>query len=138
MFEHEFLFDKLSYLTHLMRNFMQKHLNNLKKYFKFRVKRSLNVFVIIDSLKCLNSEKMHLIFFENFIDEQFEINDMMFHDVELIIDRQSILKDSNMQKIRNVFKSKLKHLFDVVVFSSKKFFSLIEKMQNDDYDENVF
>ena len=101
---------------------MQKHLNNLKKYLKSRVKRSLGVFVIADSLKCLNSEEMHLAFSENLIDEQFEINDMMLHDVELIIDRQSALKDSNMQKIRDVFKSELKHLLDVIVFSSKEVF----------------
>ena len=138
MLEHGFLPDKLPYLAHLVRDLMQKHLNNLKKYLKPRVGRSLNVFAIADPLGCLNPGEVHLAFSENLIDERFGANDMVLHDVELVVGRQPALRGSDMQKVRGVFKPELKHLLDAVVFPSRGVFPLAERMQNGDYDGDVF
>ena len=53
MLEHGFLPNKLPYLAQLVRDLMQKHLSDLKKYLKPRVGRSVNVFAIADPLGCL-------------------------------------------------------------------------------------
>ena len=138
LLEYGFLPNELPYLTRLVRDIMQKHLNNLKNYLKPRVGRSINVFVIADPLGCLNSGEVHLAFSKNFIDEQSGSNETMLHDVELVVDRQPALRGSDMQKVRGVFKPELKHLLDVIVFPSRGVFPLAERMQNDDYDGDTF
>ena len=138
LLEHGFLPDKLPYLARLVRDLMQKHLSDLKKYLKPRVGRSVNVFAIADPLGCLNPGEVHLAFSENFIDEQSGSNDILFHDIELVVGRQPALRGSDMQKVRGVFKPELKHLLDVIVFPSRGVFPLAERMQNGDYDGDTF
>ena len=126
------------YLAGLVRGLMQKHLSDLKKYLKPRVGRSVNVFAIADPLGCLSPGEVHLAFSENFVDGQSGSNDIMLHDVELVIGRQPALRGSDMQKVRGIFKPELKDLLDVIVFPSKGVFPLAERMQNGDYDGDRF
>ena len=138
LLEQGFIPYELPYLAGLVRDLMQKHLSDLTKYLKPRVGRSTNVFAIADPLGCLNPGEVHLAFSENFVDEQSGSNDMMLHDVELVIGRQPALRGSDMQKVRGVFKSELMHLLDVVIFPSRGVFPLAERMQNGDYDGDRF
>ena len=138
LLEQGFIPYELPYLAGLVRDLMQKHLSDLKKYLKPRVGRSTNVFAIADPLGCLDPGEVHLAFSENFIDEQSGSNDMMLHDVELVVGRQPALRGSDMQKVRGVFKPELMHLLDVVVFPSRGVFPLAERMQNGDYDGDRF
>ena len=138
LLEHGFLPYELPYLARLVRDIMQKYLSDLKKYLRPRVGRWVNVFAIADPLGCLNPGEVHLAFSENFVDEQSGSYDMMLHDVELVVGRQPALRDSDMQKVRGVFKPELKHLLDVIVFPSRGVFPLAERIQNGDYDGDRF
>ncbi len=138
LLEHGFLPHELPYLAQLVRDLMQKHLGNLKKYLKPRVGRSVNVFAVADPLGCLEPGEVHLAFSENIIDEQSGSNNIVLHDVELVLGRQPALRGSDMQKVRGVFKPELKHLLDVIVFPSKGIFPLAERMGNGDYDGDTF
>lgn len=138
MLEHGFLPNELPCLARLVRDLMQKHRSDLKKYLKPRVGRSVNVFAIADPLGCLNPGEVHLAFSESFIDEQSGSHDMMLHGVELVVGRQPALRGSDIQKVRGVFKPELKHLLDVVIFPSRGVFPLAERIQNGDYDGDRF
>ena len=99
LLEHGFLPYELPYLAGLVRDLMQKHLNDLTKYLKPRVGRSVNVFAIADPLGCLDPGEVHMAFSENIIDEQSGSNDIVFHDIELVIGCQPALRGSDMQKV---------------------------------------
>ena len=79
LLEHGFLPYELPYLARLVRDIMQKHLSDLKKYLRPRVGRSVNVFAIADPLGCLNPGEVHLAFSENSVDEQSGSYDMMLN-----------------------------------------------------------
>lgn len=138
LLEHGFLPYELPYLAKLVRDLMQKHLSDLKKYLKPRVGRSVSVFAIADPVGCLNPGEVHLAFSENFVDEQSGFNSIGFHDIELVVCRQPALRGSDMQKVRGIFKPELRHLLDVIIFPSRGVFPLAERMQNGDYDGDVF
>ena len=59
--------------------------------------RSVNVFAIADPLGCLNPGEVHLVFSETFIDDQSGSEDIVFHDVELVVGRQPALGGSDMR-----------------------------------------
>lgn len=138
LLESGFLPHGLPYLAGLVRDLMQKHLSDLKKYLNPRVGRSVNVFAIADPLGCLNPGEVHLGFSERLVDEQSGSYNMMLNDVELVVCRQPALRGSDIQKVRGVFKPELGHLFDVIVFPSRGVFPLAERMQNGDYDGDTF
>ena len=139
LLEHGFLPYELPYLAQRVRDLMQKHLSDLKKYLKPRVGRSVNVFAIADPVGCLNpGEVLHLAFSENLVDEQSGFNSIGFHDIELVVCRQPALRGSDMQKVPGIFKPELSHLLDVIIFPSRGIFPLAERMQNGDYDGHVF
>ena len=138
LLEHGFLPYELPYLARIVRDLMKKHLSNLKKYLKPRVGRSVNVLAIADPLGCLYPGDVHLAFSEDFIDEQSGSLDTMLHDIDLVVGRQPALRGSDMQKVRGVFKPELRHLRNVIVFPSRGIFPMAERLQNGDYDGDIF
>ena len=93
--------------------------------------------MIVDFLTIFEKNEMHFEFSNMFRNTKFEWNEIMFHNMNILIFRSLILMFSNVQKMRAIFKLELNIYKNMIVFFFKKTCSLIEKLSNEDYDDNI-
>jgi hypothetical protein len=124
-----YLADKFKYLVN-------REFNNTMLNFNVRVGRSVNVIGIADPLGVLEPGEIHILFSQTLVDDAETF--IMLDNVDVLVSRHPTLRPSDIQKVRATFKPELRHLVDVVVFSSKGRFPLAGKLQGGDYDGDVF
>ncbi|KAL9598675.1 MAG: hypothetical protein Q9219_004344 [cf. Caloplaca sp. 3 TL-2023] len=92
------------------------------------VAKSTYAYMVADPLAVLEEGEVHVAFSAPFDQE------MMLHDIDLLVARLPASLPSDIQKVRAVFKLELRGFRDVIVFPSKGDRSLAEKLSGGDYD----
>lgn len=132
--EHGFDPNSCRYLNDLVYNAIKDYCLRLENKMNIELAKSTYAFMIADPLAILEEDEIHLAFSSAFKDPKDKWEEMMLHDVDVLVARLPALLPSDIQKVRAVFKPELRKYKDVVIFSSKGACSLASKLSGGDYD----
>lgn len=104
----------------------------LKEELKIKIARSTYAYMLVDFWGVLEPDEVHLCFSSTFKDGTDELSDL--DDREILVARSPAHLPSDIQKVKAVFKTELRHLRDVIIFSSKGDMPLAAKLSGGDYD----
>ena len=90
--------------------------------------------MIADPLAILEENEVHIAFSSAFKDHKTGVDQVMLHDIDVLVARSPAHLPSDIQKVRAVFKPELRLYRDVIVFPSKGPVSLASKLSGGDYD----
>ncbi|KAI7282398.1 hypothetical protein KC345_g3573 [Hortaea werneckii] len=108
------------------------------KRFKIQLKRSTTLFGICDPTGTLKPGEIHLGFSNPMEDDQTGEIWSTLHGWNVLVARNPLLRNSDMQKARVVFRPELAYLHDVVVFSAQGPRPLAGKLSGGDHDGDTF
>ncbi|PSR84433.1 RNA dependent RNA polymerase-domain-containing protein [Coniella lustricola] len=123
---------QLKFLQTLVFQTMKSKGEKMKQDLKIRVSRSTYAYIIPDFWGVLEPGEVHLSFSAKFNDGVEELSDLDGRDV--LVARSPAHLPSDVQKVRATFKSALRHLRDVVIFSTKGEMPLASILSGGDYD----
>ncbi|KAL8935625.1 MAG: hypothetical protein Q9216_005331, partial [Gyalolechia sp. 2 TL-2023] len=115
-------------LKDLLYNAIADYCLRLENRMKIGVAQSTYAYMVADPLAVLEEGEVHIAFSTPFDQE------LMLHEIDLVVARLPAALPSDVQKVRAVFKLELKNFRDVIVFSSKGDRPLAEKLSGGDYD----
>ncbi|KAK5653056.1 hypothetical protein OQA88_9342 [Cercophora sp. LCS_1] len=118
------------YLSELVYELQMEKCEKLKTDLKIRLPRSTSAYMVVDFLGVLKPDEIHLAFSTPFGHD----GDLDLDGVDVLVARNPAHLPSDIQKVRAVFKPELRHLKDVVVFSSEGDIPLARKLSGGDYD----
>ena len=101
---------------------------------KIGLAESTYAFMIADPLAVLEDNEVHIAFSTAFKDHKTGVDQIMLHDIDVLVARSPAYLPSDIQKVRAVFKPELQLYKDVIVFSSKGSVALASKLSGGDYD----
>jgi hypothetical protein len=125
---------KQFYLQELAWNMQLQRCEILKKKFNIRVGQSAYIYMVVDFWNILEENEVHVAFSSRFQDPQGKFSDVLLHDQDVLVARSPAHLVSDVQKVRAVFKTELRALKDVIVFSAKGNVPLADKLSGGDYD----
>ena len=108
------------------------------KRFKIQLKKSTTLFGICDPTGTLKPGEIHLGFSNPMVDDETGELWSTLHGWNVLVARNPLLRNSDMQKARVVFRPELAYLHDVVVFSAQGPRPLASKLSGGDYDGDTF
>lgn len=120
------------YLQDLCLGVVKNRAEALKTKMKICVPCSAYLFMVADFSSCLEEDEVHVSFSTKFQVEGF--CDTLLEDMDVLASRAPCHLPSDIQRVRVVSKPQLRHLKDVVVFSTKGKSSLADKLSGGDYD----
>ena len=123
---------KLKYIQEIAWDLQKQKCELLKSKLKIKVPRSTYAYMVVDFWGLLEEGEVHLGFSSRFQDD--EVSDLMLHDIDVLVARSPAHFPSDIQKVRAVFKTELRALRDVIVFSAKGNRPLADKLSGGDYD----
>jgi hypothetical protein len=99
-----------------------------------RISCSTSVFGVSDFKRVLRPGKV----FSSFSRESLDCQRSCLYNQDVLIDRYLMHRRSDVQKVRAVYSDQLTYIQNVIVFSTRGSYSLVEKMSNGDYDDDRF
>ncbi|KAI7550521.1 hypothetical protein KC331_g3124 [Hortaea werneckii] len=108
------------------------------KRFKIQLKKSTTLLGICDPTGTLKPGEIHLGFSNPMEDDETGELWSTLHGWNVLVARNPLLRNSDMQKARVVFRPELAYLHDVVVFSAQGPRPLASKLSGGDYDGDTF
>lgn len=123
---------KLEFLQRLVFQTMKQKADKMKEELKIRVPRSTYAYLIPDFWGKLEPGEVHLSFSTKFNDGTEELSDL--DGREILVARSPAHLPSDVQKVKATFKSELRHLRDVAIFSTKGDEPLASLLSGGDYD----
>lgn len=123
---------KLKFLQDLVLQKMKAKGQKMKEDLKIRIAKSTYAFMLVDFWGVLEPNEVHLSFSSKFDDHTDELSDL--DGLEVLVARSPAHLPSDIQKVRAVFKPALRHLRDVIIFSSKGLSPLAAMLSGGDYD----
>lgn len=124
---------KLSYLMELAKKSLKMKCDDLKSRLNITVGKSTTAYMVPDFWDVLEPNEVHLAF-SSFVDNETGLSDTQLEDVDLLVARNPAHYPSDIQRVTAVSKHELRHLKDVIVFSTRGYPSLAEKLSGGDYD----
>jgi hypothetical protein len=106
----------------------------LKSKLNIRVGRSAYIYMVVDFWNVLDEGEVHVAFSSKFQDPQGKFSDVLLHGTDVLVARSPAHLPSDIQKVKAVFKTELRALKDVIVFSAKGNVPLADKLSGGDYD----
>lgn len=104
----------------------------MKEELKIKIAKSTYAYMLVDFWGVLEADEVHLCFSSKFNDGADELSDL--DNREILVARSPAHLPSDIQKVKAVFKPQLRHLRDVIIFSSKGDMPLAAKLSGGDYD----
>lgn len=104
----------------------------MKEELHIKIPKSTYAYMLVDFQGILEPNEVHLCFSSKFDDGEAELSDLDGMDV--LVGRCPAHLPSDIQKVRATFKPELRHIRDVIVFSSKGNMPLAAKLSGGDYD----
>lgn len=123
---------RLKFLQDIVFQAQKRRGDDLKDELHIKIPKSTYAYMLVDFQGVLEPDEVHLCFsskFENGTDELSDLDNM-----DVLVGRCPAHLPSDIQKVRAVFKPELRHIRDVIVFSSKDDVSLAAKLSGGDYD----
>lgn len=122
------------YLQDLAFTMQKQKCDILKTKLNIRVGRSAYIYIVVDFWGILEEHEVHVAFSSKFQDPQGQFSDVLLHDTDVLVARSPAHLPSDIQKVKAVFKTELRALKDVIVFSAKGDTPLADKLSGGDYD----
>lgn len=123
---------RLKFLQKIMFQKQKSKGDAIKKELKIKIAKSTYAYMLVDFWGVLEPGQVHLCFSSKFNDGTEDLSDL--DDRDVLVARSPAHLPSDIQKVRAVFKSELRHLRDVVIFSSKGDLPLAAQLSGGDYD----
>ncbi|KAM7219061.1 RNA-dependent RNA polymerase [Rhypophila decipiens] len=111
--------------------------DTLRTKLNIKVGRSAYVYMVVDFWGVLEEGEVHLGFSSKFRDETDDTSFTLLADYDVLVARSPAHFESDVQKVRAVFKPELHALKDVIVFSAKGNIPLADKLSGGDYDGDL-
>ncbi|KAF7865345.1 hypothetical protein EAF04_006322 [Stromatinia cepivora] len=127
---------KLQYVMELAKKAFDMKCEELKERLNITVAKSTRVYMIPDFWGVLEPNEVHLNF-SSFVDNGTGLSDTQLENVDVLVARNPAHYPSDIQRVTAVSKHELRHLKDVVVFSTKGYPSLADKLSGGDYDGDI-
>ncbi|KAJ4386048.1 hypothetical protein N0V93_008940 [Gnomoniopsis smithogilvyi] len=123
---------KLQFLQDLVFRKMRTKADKMREDLKIKISKSTYAFMLMDFWGILEPNEVHLSFSSKFHDGTDELSDL--DGIDVLVARSPAHLPSDIQKVKAVFKPALRHLRDVIIFSSKGEFPLAALLSGGDYD----
>lgn len=120
------------YLQELSWKIQEKRCDQLKTKLNINVGCSAYIYMIVDFMGVLEEGEVHVGFSTKFQADSF--SGTLLHGIDVLVARSPAHFNSDIQKVRAVFKPELQSLRDVIVFSKKGNIPLADKLSGGDYD----
>lgn len=123
---------QLKFLQDLVFQTQKRRGDSMKDELHIKISKSTYAYMLVDFQGILQPNEVHLCFSSKFDDGTAELSDLDGMDV--LVGRCPAHLPSDIQKVRATFKPELRHIRDVIVFSSKGDIPLASKLSGGDYD----
>lgn len=123
---------RLKFLQELVFQKQKMKGDAMKEELKIKIAKSTYAYILVDFWGVLEEDEVHLCFSSKFNDGTEELSDLDGRDI--LVARSPAHLPSDIQKVRAVFKPELRHLRDVIIFSSKGDMPLAAQLSGGDYD----
>lgn len=123
---------QLKFLQDLVFQTQKRRGDSMRDELHIKISKSTYAYMLVDFQGILQPNEVHLCFSSKFDDGTTELSDLDSMDV--LVGRCPAHLPSDIQKVRATFKPELRHLRDVIVFSSKGDIPLAAKLSGGDYD----
>lgn len=123
---------QLKFLQDLVFQTQKNRGDSMKDELHIKIPKSTYAYMLVDFKGILQPDEIHLCFSSKFDDDTNELSDLDGMDV--LVGRCPAHLPSDIQKVRATFKPELRHIRDVIVFSSKGDIPLAAKLSGGDYD----
>ncbi|APA10934.1 hypothetical protein sscle_07g057040 [Sclerotinia sclerotiorum 1980 UF-70] len=127
---------KLHYIMELAKKAFDMKCEELKERLNITVAKSTKVYMVPDFWGVLEPNEVHLNF-SSFVDNESGLSDTQLENVDVLVARNPAHYPSDIQRVTAVSKHELRHLKDVIVFSTKGYPSLADKLSGGDYDGDI-
>jgi hypothetical protein len=123
---------QLKFLQDVVFQAQKRRGDDMKDELHIKIPKSTYAYMLVDFQGILKPNEVHLCFSSKFDDGTDELSDLDGMDV--LVGRCPAHLPSDIQKVRAIFKPELRHIRDVIVFSSKGDIPLAAKLSGGDYD----
>lgn len=123
---------RLKFLQDVVFQSQKRRGDAMKEELHIKIPKSTYAYMLVDFEGILEPNEVHLCFSSKFDDGTAELSDLDGMDV--LVGRCPAHLPSDIQKVRATFKPELRHIRDVIVFSSKGNMPLAAKLSGGDYD----
>lgn len=127
---------KLRMVADLAKTLFDQQCNEMKKRLNITIRKSTYVYMVPDFWDVLEADEVFINFSE-FSDDDSGCSDIVLDDVDVLVARSPAHFNSDIQKVKAVFKKELMRLKDVIVFPVKGNPSLANKLSGGDYDGDL-
>ncbi|KAG8629857.1 hypothetical protein KVT40_001476 [Elsinoe batatas] len=112
-------------------------LQNMLQKLKIRLNKSVMPYGVADHKRLLKPGEIFLAFSQPFVDP--DTGESWSHlEGDVLVARHPVMRSSDIQRVRAVYRPELSYLRDIVVFSSRGQIPLASKLQGGDYDGDTF
>jgi len=125
------------YLRELARKAQSNRCDTLARRMNISVGQSTYCYMAIDFTGTLEPGEIHLAFSSAFEDEESETSETLLDGIDVLVARSPAHLPSDIQKLRCVYNPRLKHLKDIIVFSSKGHTPAASMLSGGDYDGDI-
>ena len=126
---------KLKYIQTSCQDFANDRAQDLKRKSHIKIPQSANMIMVADLQSVLEEGEVHVSFSSRFQVEGF--CDTLLEGMYILVARSPAHLPSDIQKVRVVSHPELRHLKDVIIFSTKGRCSLAGKLSGGDFDGDV-
>ncbi|KAF7935637.1 hypothetical protein BELL_0664g00030 [Botrytis elliptica] len=127
---------RLQFVMDLVKKAFDMKCAELKERLNITVAKSTKVYMVPDFWGVLEPNEVHLDF-SSFVDNETGLSDTQLENIDVLVARNPAHYPSDIQRVTAVNKHELRHLKDVIVFSTKGYPALADKLSGGDYDGDI-
>lgn len=124
------------YVMDLAKGALIMRCDELNERLNITIPKSTKVYMVPDFWGVLGPNEVHLEF-SSFVDNESGLSDTQLENQDVLVARNPAHYPSDIQRVTAVSKHELRHLKDVIVFSTRGYPSLAEKLSGGDYDGDI-
>ncbi|TGO20718.1 hypothetical protein BPAE_0272g00100 [Botrytis paeoniae] len=127
---------RLQFVMDLVKKAFDMKCAELKERLNITVAKSTKAYMVPDFWGVLEPNEVHLDF-SSFVDNETGLSDTQLENMDVLVGRNPAHYPSDIQRVTAVNKHELRHLKDVIIFSTKGYPALADKLSGGDYDGDI-